>query len=184
LYVYFHVVLRSSNVHHHMIEFLNLQVELTNLMFLPTSNATASQQELLIASKECFICDWLLLYVLVWSDDYWKGFIFITKNSDKEDTLALTYHVCACSSSHITFFIRKYISLLSQKEWRFQMLYGQNINVINRASTGRCFGDCARAWPFWYMEILCALPLIVVLLLMVFYLDTKVLKKHAARTVL
>jgi hypothetical protein len=36
----------------HVNKITNLQVGLTNLMFLPTSNATAPQQELLIASKE------------------------------------------------------------------------------------------------------------------------------------
>jgi hypothetical protein len=35
----------------HVNNILNLQVGLTNLMFLPTSNTTAPQQELLIASK-------------------------------------------------------------------------------------------------------------------------------------
>lgn len=38
----------SSNVH----KIMYLQVGLTNLMFLPTSNTTAPQQELLIASKD------------------------------------------------------------------------------------------------------------------------------------
>lgn len=36
----------------HVNKISHLQVGLTNLMFLPTSNATASQQEMLIASKD------------------------------------------------------------------------------------------------------------------------------------